>query len=92
MNPQIFNSWFTLTSQVHHHQTRAKFLNFDNHTLTRTLFIHTARTTHYGLKLARVLGAKIGNSLPSNIRITSISLEIFKNQVKEHLFSFYNTI
>ena len=89
-NPSIFNSWFTLTSQVHHYQTRAKFSHFDNHTVTRTLFIHTARTTHYGLKLTRVLGAKLWNSLPPDKRINNISLEIFKNQVRDHLFSQYN--
>ena len=70
MNPLIFWTWFTLTSQVHRYQTRSQFIHFDSHTHTRTLFIHTARTTHYGLKLTRVLGAKLWNSLPPNIRIS----------------------
>ena len=64
MNPHIFNSWFNLTSQVHGYQTRSKFAHFEDYTITRTLFIHSARTSHYGLKLTRVLGAKIWNSLP----------------------------
>ena len=91
VNPQIFNSWFTLTSEVHCYPTRSKFLDFDNNTVTRTLFICAARTTHYGLKLTRVLGAKLWNNLPPDIRKTGISLGIFKNLVKDHLFSQYHT-
>ena len=91
-NPPIFDTWYTLTSQIHNYQTRAKFSHFDNDTPTRTLFIHSTRTTHYGLKSTRVIGAKFWNSLPPNLRIADISLEIFKKQVKNHLFSQYTTI
>ena len=56
--PSNFHNWFKLTSQVHNHNTRSKFININNYIATNNLFLPTARTTHYGKK-NQVPGAKI---------------------------------
>ena len=67
-SPINFYNWFILTSHLHKHNTRSKFFNIINSDLTRTLFIPTARTTHYGLKLIKVQGPKMWNKLPPLLR------------------------
>ena len=48
--PINFHNWFTLTTQIHNDNTRSKFIIRDQLINTKNLFIHTARTSHYGLK------------------------------------------
>ena len=89
-NPEIFQSWFLLTSIIHNHNTRSKYVNIENSSMTRTLFIPAARTTHYGLKLIKVLGAKIWNNLPSLLRVVDVTLSTFNRGIKKHLIEQYN--
>ena len=65
MTPVNFHNWYQLTSQMNKYNIRSKFVNIENAVATRTLFIPTARTSNYGLKLLKVLGPRIWNSLPS---------------------------
>ena len=58
-SPVNFQSWFKLTVQVHNHNTRSQYINIDKLITTNNLFIPTARTSHYGLKLIKVQGPKI---------------------------------
>ena len=69
LNPTNFHSWFKLTSQMHNHNTRSKFIDIDNLKTTNNLFIPTARTTHYGLKSLKVQGPKIWNVITPLVRI-----------------------
>ena len=87
--PANFHSWFTLISTIHSYNTRSKFLNIDNSELTRTLFIFRARTTHYGLKSTKILGAKVWNNLPPSIRVAEKSLISFKRELRNILLDQY---
>ena len=87
-NPINFHSWYVLTSQVHQHNTRSKFIDVQNSIETRTLFVPTARTTYYGLKLLKVLGPKIWNKLPPLLRNNN-SLHDFIKKYKKNLLELY---
>ena len=68
---------FHLTIQVHRYNTRSKYVDIDKSISTKTLFVPTARTSHYGMKLIKVLGPRLWNNLPSLLRVGNISLPIF---------------
>ena len=87
-NPVNFNSWFKLTSHVHNHNTRSKFIDIDNTVVTRTLFIPLVRTTYYGLKSLKVQGPKIWNSLPPLLRNID-NVNSFIKQLKKYFISLY---
>ena len=60
--PINFDDWFMLlTTKIHNHNTRSKFMNSAQLINTKNLFIPKARTSHYGLKKIKVHGAKILN-------------------------------
>ena len=88
-SPDLFHSWFNTTSNIHQHDTRSKFANFDDNLNTRTLFIQNVRTTRYGLKQTKVLGAKIWNDLPSNLGMDNITIVTFSKELKKHLIDQY---
>ena len=88
-NPANFHAWFILTTNVHNYNTRSKFVNIQNFVTTRTLFVPTARTSHYGLKLLKVQGPKIWNKLPSELR-TCTSIYDFIKKHKNILINSYN--
>ena len=88
-NPVNFHSWYILTTQMHRHNTRSKFIDIQNHTLTRTLFVPTARTSKYGLKLLKVQGPKIWNRIPPVLRISTSIIGFIKNY-KKNLLNSYN--
>ena len=69
--PENFHSWYKLTNLMHSHNIRSKYIDIENSVTTRTLFIPTARTSHYGLKLLKVQGPKIWNKLPPILRINT---------------------
>ena len=48
-----FHNWFILNNGIHNYHTRS----------TNNLFIPIARTTDYGLKLTKIIGPKIWNSI-----------------------------
>ena len=89
MTPTNFHSWYQLTSLLNKHDTRSKFVDIENSIETRTLFVPTARTSHYGLKRLKVLGPKLWNSLPPLLRINE-SLNNFIKKLKNILIINYN--
>ena len=90
ITPLNFHDWFTLTIQVHRYNTRSKYVDIDNSIHTRTLFVPTARTSYYGLKLIKVLGPKLWNNLPSILRVGNTSYPIFIKNLKKNLLEFYD--
>ena len=60
--PINFHNWFTLTTQIHNYNTRSEFIIRDQLINTKNPFIHTARTSHYGLKKIKFKGLKYGMS------------------------------
>ena len=87
-NPINFHDWYKLTTVTNTHNTRSKFININYLVTTRTLFIPIAKTTKYGLKLLKVLGPKIWNSLPPLLRINE-SLDNFIKKLKINLINIY---
>ena len=65
-----------LTTEIHSYNTRTKYVDINKRIPTRTLFIPTARTTQYGLKLTKVLGPKIWYHLPSSLKIQNLTFYI----------------
>ena len=88
MTPVSFHSWYQLTSVLYRYGTRSKFVNIDNSIETKTLFVPTARTSYYGLKLSKVLGPKIWNTLPPLLRINE-SINNFNKKLKTFLINNY---
>ena len=88
MSPKNFHSWYQLTSLLNRYNTRSKFVNIDNSIETKTLFVPSARTSHCGLKLLKVLGTKIWNSLPPLLR-TNESIHNFNKKLKSILINNY---
>ena len=82
-----FDNWFKLNHEVHSHSTRTTYnsILLEN---TNNLSIPFGRTTNYGLKLIKVSGPKLWNSLPLDIRNLK-SLSNFKASVKNHLLVKY---
>ena len=87
--PPNFNCWFNLTYNIHNYNTRSKYVDIGQQIKTRSLFVPFARTTHYGLKLTKVLGSKIWNTLPSLIRVENSTLKIFLTKTKNYLIEQY---
>ena len=84
----LFEDWFTFSSSIHEYRTRLNF-NINSRVSTNNLFIPIARTSNYGMKLLKVSGPKIWNSIPLDIR-SSTSFTRFKKLVKNHLINKYN--
>ena len=71
--PVNFHDWFKLNCDSHSYNTRSNISDINNITKSNNLFIRSARTSFYGLRLIKVEGPKIWNALPKSIRsITSI--------------------
>ena len=88
-SPVNFHLWFKLTILIHNHNTRSKYISIDNLITTNNLFIPTARTSHYGLKLIKVQRPKIWNEIPPLIRNIS-SPKLFINKLKKEILESYN--
>ena len=84
----IFDGWFKYSSSVHEYKTRSNY-NINTEVFTNNLFIPTAKTSNYGLKMLKVNGPKIWNTIPNDIR-ASISFITFKKLIKNHLLLKYN--
>ena len=91
ITPENFHSWYKLTNQMHAHNIRSKYIDIENSVVTRTLFIPTAGTSHYGLKLLNVQGPKIWNKLPPSLRINT-SVNSFIKEHKMFLIKSYKSI
>ena len=89
ITPVNFHTWFNLTVQVHNHNTRSKYVDIDNSTSTRTLFVPIARTSYYGLKLIKVQGPKLWNNLPPLLRVENLTFSIFIKKLKKQLLDIY---
>ena len=83
-----FVDWFKFSTAVHKYETRLNY-NIVSDKPTNNLFIPSARTSNYGLKLLKVNGPKIWNAIPAGVR-TIMSLIRFKKLLKDHLLSNYN--
>ena len=83
-----FKDWFTLNHTKHDYITRHNYSNPSNKVASNSLFIPQARTSNYGLKMLKVKGPKIWNSLPPVIRTTQ-SPYSFKRSLKLHFISTY---
>ena len=85
-----FEDWFKFSISVHNYETRLNY-NIESESGTNNLFVPSARTSNYGLKLMKVNGPKIWNLIPVVIR-TTMSLPCFKRLLKEYLLSNYNEL
>ena len=85
-----FEDWFKFSVNIHNYETRLNF-NIASESLTNNLFIPSARTSNYGLKLLKVNGPRIWNSIPVGVR-TAMSITTFKSLLKDHLLSKYNEL
>ena len=81
-----FHNWFTSNHNIHNYNTRSNFFDIDKNINSSNLFVINARTTHYGLKLLKVSGPKIWNSIPKHIRSNQSALS-FKYYLKKHLIA-----
>ena len=90
--PSQFNTWFTQNAEIYEHLTRTnvQILN-DNIKITTNLFIPYASTTHCGLNSIKVLGPKIWNEIPNNIREIK-SKKGFLDKLKLHYINEYKCI
>ena len=79
----LFEGWFKYSSSIHEHKARSNY-NIKSEVSTNNLFIPIARTTNYGLKMFKVNGPKIWNTIPKDIR-SSLSFIRFKKLTKNHL-------
>ena len=85
-SPVNFHSWFKLTMQIHSHNTRSQYIEIRKSISTNNLFIPSARTSHYGLKLIKVQGPKIWNEIPPltrNINSPKRFIKKFRNEMIE---------
>ena len=89
ITPLNFHNWFYLTVQIHNYNTRSKYVDIDKSIPTRTLFVPTARTSHYGLKLIKVLGPKLWNNIPPLLRVENLTFSIFIKKLKNYLLETY---
>ena len=64
---EIFHDWFKLNYESHPYSTTSKFTDINNSTKSNNIFIQSARTSFYGLRLIKVEGPKIWNSIPKII-------------------------
>ena len=80
ISPPQFYDMYIPTQKTNKIQTRS--------TNCGKLYIHYARTTHYGLTLIKNIGARLWNSLPDFIR-TQKSKFLFNKNLKEHFLSLY---
>ena len=87
-SPEIFHDWFKLNYESHPYSTRSKFTDINNSTKSNNIFIQSARTSFYGLRLIKVEGPKIWNSIPKTIR-NNHSVKCFVKGLKNYLVNNY---
>ena len=63
--PENFHDWFKLNCDSHSHNTRSNITDINNITKSNNLFIRSARTSFYGLRLIKVEGPKLWNAIPN---------------------------
>ena len=80
ISPPQFHEMYTPILNINTLQTRSIDCS--------KLYIHYARTTHWGLSLIKNIGARFWNSLPDIIR-TQKSKKLFNKKLKDHFLPLY---
>ena len=85
MAPSYLSDYCTvLTATNHHHELRS--------TTRSALYQPRTRTRTLGPRSFRSSGPAIWNSLPVTVTDSSLTLNLFKSRLKQHLFNLaYNT-
>ena len=93
--PKNFENWFTLNHTVHNYNTVSNtIINMSNLfeivNVEKTNNLHNVggRLDNYGAKLLKVLGPKIWNNIPLEIR-KSKNIFLFKLHLKRHFINEY---
>ena len=63
-----FHDWFKLNCDSHSYNTRFNISDINNITKSNNLFLRSATTSFYGLRLIKVEGPKLWNALPKSIK------------------------
>ena len=85
--PLIVQNWFSINHERYGYCTRSN-INIMDGKKTNNLFIPTARTSNYGMKLLKFKGPRIWNALPNSIKIIT-SLHAFLKELKVYYISEY---
>ena len=82
------HDWFKLNCDSHSYNTRSNYTDINNIVKSNNIFIHSARTSFYGLKLIKVDGPKMWNSLPNSLHNIN-SLKTLVKCLKDYLIQKY---
>ena len=82
------HEWFKLNCDSHTYNTRSNYIDVNNIVKFNNIFIQSAHTSFYGLKLIKVDGPKMWNSLPNSIGNIN-SLNKFVKGLKDYLVQKY---
>ena len=85
--PENFHEWFKLNCDSHSYNTRSNYTDINNIVKSNNILIRSTRTS-YGLKLIKVDGPKMWNSLPNSLRNIN-SLKKFVKCLKDYLIPKY---
>ena len=86
--PDNFHDCFKLNCVSHPYNTRSNFIDINNIVKSNNIFILSARTSFYGLRLIKVEGPKLWNALPKYI-CNNNSLKSFVKCLKNYLLQKY---
>ena len=89
--PANFHDWFKLNCDSHIYNTRSNFIDINNIVKSNNIFIRNATTSFYGLRLIKVEGPKLWNTLPKSIHNNN-SLKSFAKCLKNDLVLKYRPI
>ena len=82
--PENFHDWFKLNCDSHSYNTRSNITDINNITKSNNLFIRSARTSFYGLRLIKIEGPKLRNEIPKSIR-SKTSIKPFIKCLKNYM-------
>ena len=77
LSPQFFQNYFTSVASKHGKGTRQS--------IKGNLFLERQHTIQLGIRLVQYSGAKLWNSIPSEIRLSS-TVKQFRTKLKKILF------
>ena len=86
--PENFHEWFKLNCDSHSYNTRSNYTDINNIVKSNNIFISSARTSFYGIKLIKVDGPKMWNSLLNSLRNIN-SLKKIVKCLKDYLIQKY---
>ena len=88
ITPIQFHGWYKFTCGIHEHSTRSNY-NVNDGIIINNLFVPSVNTSNYGLKQLKVLGPRIWNKLPTELKNAS-SLHVFLKKLEVHYISKYS--